>query len=291
MTGFGQSSAELTGARLLIELRSVNHRYADLRFRMPPDLAAMEGDLRRRIMRKIRRGRVEASLKIERIGGQAGGPMFNSPLFEEVMAAAQRLAEEHDISGKIDLGSLLSMPGMFKQEAPEIVWGEDERSLLLGCLDDAIGRLDADRSREGGNLQNVLMKMLQEMTETAAEVRRRAEKMPQLLQEKLLQRIESLAGDVELDAARVAQEVAHLADKGDVTEEIVRLDGHLAQAQAILEADEDKPAGKRLDFLVQEIIRETNTICSKSSDLELTRSALELRAGVEKVREQVQNLE
>jgi len=291
MTGFGQSSAEISGARLLIELRSVNHRYADLRFRGPPDLAATEGDLRRRIMGRIRRGRVEAAIKVERIGGAAGGPMFNGPLFEEVMATAQRLAEEHDISGKIDLGALLSMPGMFKQEAQEIVWGEDERSLLLVCLDEALDRLDADRRREGGNLQRALLKMLEEMTLTATEVRRRAEKMPQLMQAKLLQRIESLAGDVDLDAARVAQEVAHLADKGDVTEEIVRLEGHLEQAQAILTAEEDKPAGKRLDFLVQEIIRETNTICSKSSDLELTRSALDLRAGVEKVREQVQNLE
>jgi uncharacterized protein (TIGR00255 family) len=129
------------------------------------------------------------------------------------------------------------------------------------------------------------------MVEATGEIRRRAESVPATVGDKLLQRIESLTGDHELDPARIAQEAAHLADRCDVTEEIVRLEGHLSQSAAILEAAEDKPAGKRLDFLVQEILRESNTICSKSPDLELTRSALELRAEVEKVREQVQNLE
>jgi uncharacterized protein (TIGR00255 family) len=129
------------------------------------------------------------------------------------------------------------------------------------------------------------------MVEAIGEIRRRAESMPAVVRDKLLQRIESLAGEIELDPARLAQEAAHLADRCDVTEEIVRLEGHLGQSVAILEAAQDKPTGKRLDFLVQEILRETNTICSKSPDLELTRGALELRAEVEKVREQVQNLE
>jgi uncharacterized protein (TIGR00255 family) len=291
MTGFGQSSAELAGVRLIIELRSVNHRYADIRFRLPSDLAAMEGDLRRRIKGRVSRGRVEVAVRVERLEGATSGPMFNGALLDEVLAAAHRLAGEHELSGQLDLATVLSMPGMFRQDTPEILWGEEEQKRLLGAFDGALDGLDADRRREGGNLQGALLKMLTAMKQSTGNIRRRAEEVPQIVRDKLLQRIEALAGQIDLDAARVAQEAAHLADKCDVTEEIVRLEGHLAQADTILAGAEDKPVGKRLDFLVQEIIRETNTICSKSSDLELTRSALDLRAGVEKVREQVQNLE
>jgi uncharacterized protein (TIGR00255 family) len=291
MTGYGQSSAELTGVRLVIELRSVNNRYVDLRFRIPSDLAFLEGELRRRVMGRIRRGRVEVAVRAEKLEGPAGGATFNTPLFDEVMAAAGKVKGEHGLAGELDLASLLSMPGMFRQETPEIVWGDEERKLLLGCLDDALDALEADRLREGAGLRNELLERLGSMTARTADVRRRAEELPRLVSDKLRLRIEALTEDLDLDPARIAQEVAHLADKCDITEEIVRLEGHLEQATAILAAGKDKPAGKRLDFLVQEIIRETNTICSKSSDLELTRSTLDLRAEVDKIREQVQNLE
>lgn len=282
---------ELSGARLAIELRSVNNRYSDIRFRMPAELGFMEGDLRRRIMGRIRRGRVEVAIRVERQEGQAAGPSFNSQLFDEVMAAARKIRSEQDLSGELNVASLLSIPGMFRQEAPEITWDDDQRELLLGCLDGALDALEADRAREGAALQKELLERLGRMAGKADEVRARAKEAPALVRDKLLQRIQALAEDIELDPSRLAQEAAHLADKCDITEEVVRLDGHLEQASAILSAGEDKPVGKRLDFLVQEIIRETNTICSKSSDLELTRSALDLRAEIDKVREQVQNLE
>jgi uncharacterized protein (TIGR00255 family) len=291
MTGFGQSSAELAAARLVIELRSVNHRYADIRFRMPSELAVMEGEMRRRIMSRVRRGRIELNLRIERLDPAAGGPLFNEQLFEQLKAAAEKLVTDHGLPGDLDLQTALSMPGMFRQDAPEITWDDPEKKALFDALDGALDALEEERLREGGALQGELLKMLAAMTTTTVKVRERAAEMPPLVRDRLLQRLEALAGEVELDEARIAQEAAHLADKCDVTEEIVRLEGHLAQAEAILQASERKAVGKRLDFLVQEIIRETNTICSKSSDLDLTRSALELRAGTEKIREQVQNLE
>ena len=129
------------------------------------------------------------------------------------------------------------------------------------------------------------------MTGLTTEVRARAEQIPSVIREKLLQRLQALGGEVELDPARVAQEATYLADRGDVTEEIVRLEGHLAQASRLLGQPDSEPLGKKLDFLLQEIHRETNTVCSKSSDLELTRGALALKVEAEKVREQVQNLE
>jgi uncharacterized protein (TIGR00255 family) len=265
--------------------------YADLRFRMPSELAHLEGEMRRRVMGRIRRGRVEVAVRAERLEGAAAGPAFNAQLFEEVLAAARRIESDHGIPGGLELSSLLSIPGMFRQDAPEIVWGDDERELLFHCLDGALEALEADRLREGATLRKELLERIGLMSGKASEVRKRAEELPGQVKERLLQRIGALAPDVELDPARIAQEAAHLADRCDVTEEIVRLEGHLEQAGAILASGSDKPAGKRLDFLAQEIIRETNTICSKSSDLDLTRSALDLRAEVEKVREQVQNLE
>jgi uncharacterized protein (TIGR00255 family) len=291
MTGFGQCTSQLGGLRLVAELRSVNSRYADLRFRMPAELAPLEGEFRRRIAARVRRGRVEVTVRIERPSDIEGVPVFNESLFGELLEASKRLSRDFGIVGRLDVASVLSMPGMFKSDSQEMEWGEAERDNLYRTLDGALEELDADRLREGSAIQRDLLDRLSPMADGTGEIRRLAERMPAIVRDKLLQRIEALAGDVELDPARIAQEAAHLADRCDVTEEIVRLEGHLAQAAAILEADEDRAVGKRLEFIVQEILRETNTICSKSSDLELTRGALELRAEVEKVREQVQNLE
>ncbi len=291
MTGYGQGSAEIDGLRLVVELRSVNSRHADLRFRMPAELAPLEGELRRRIAARIRRGRVEVNIRTERPKELEGVPVFNEALFGELLETSKLLSRKFAMSGKLDIATVLSVPGIFKADSSEISWGEAERNKLYDALDGALGELDADRLREGKAIRQELLRRLAPMADVTGEIRRRAESVPAAVKDKMLQRIESLTGDIELDPARVAQEAAHLADRCDVTEEIVRLEGHLAQSATILEAAEDKPTGKRLDFLVQEILREANTICSKSADLELTRGALELRTEVEKVREQVQNLE
>lgn len=291
MTGYGQGSSELGGLRLVVELRSVNSRHADLRFRMPAELAPLEGELRRRIASRVRRGRVEVGVRIERPKELEGAPIFNEALLGELLESSKRLSREFGMSGKLDVATVLSVPGIFRSDSPDMQWGEPEQEKLYGAVGDALDELDADRLREGGAIRKDLLKRLTPMATVIGEIRQRAESVPAAVRDKLLQRIESLTGDIELDPARLAQEAAHLADRCDVTEEIVRLEGHLSQSAAILEAAEDKPTGKRLDFLVQEILRETNTVCSKSPDLELTRSALELRAEVEKVREQVQNLE
>jgi uncharacterized protein (TIGR00255 family) len=180
---------------------------------------------------------------------------------------------------------------MYKLETPELSWGEEEREALFNAVDMALSALDADRRREGEALKREILDRLTTMTRLTTEARERAGAIPDQLKQKLLQRLATLGSDVELDPSRLAQEATFLADRADVTEEIVRLEGHLAQAGGLLEKPDGGPVGKRLDFLLQEIHRETNTICSKSSDLELTRGALALKAEAEKVREQIQNLE
>jgi len=291
MTGFGQGTAELGGLRLTVDLRSVNNRFTDLRFRMPGELFAWEPQLRRKVLQKVRRGRVEITIAVAHPDGVESRPVLNRQLVSEALAAGELLSEEHGIHGELDLATVLSLSGIFKTEGPEIVWGEEQREALDRALDEGLAALDADRAREGQALRVEILERLSIMTELTREVRARAGQVPDLLRERLLQRLQALGGEVDLDPARLAQEATYLADRGDVTEEIVRLEGHLEQASGLLGAPGDKPVGKQMDFLLQEIHRETNTICSKSSDLELTRGALALKVEAEKVREQVQNLE
>jgi uncharacterized protein (TIGR00255 family) len=163
--------------------------------------------------------------------------------------------------------------------------------VLERALDEALQALDRERLREGGSLVADLLQRVDLMLDLTARVRERAEEVPALARDKLVKRVEALAEGVEIDPTRLAQEAAFLADRGDVTEELVRLQGHLDQMRAWLASPDGDPVGKRLDFLAQEVQRETNTISSKSADLELSRLALALKAEIERVREQVQNLE
>jgi len=291
MTGYGQASLDLAGARVTVELRSLNHRYADLRVRLPPELASREADLRRRVLSSVRRGRVDLAVTLE--PGMGGGPRFqlNRPLVEELLAAARVLNEEFGVQGTADLPTLLSVPGLLRPAAGSSVWGEQELEAVERALEDALAALEVERRREGEHLRRELLQRMEAMAATVRRIRARAAEVPVLLRDRLTERLRALSRDVELDPVRTAQEAALLADRSDVTEEIVRLEGHLERATGLLRTPDGEPVGKRLDFLLQEVQRETNTINSKSADLDLSRDALELKAEIEKVREQTQNLE
>ena len=292
MTGYGQGAAELSHLRVTIELRTVNNRFADLRFRLPQELAAEEGAIRRKIQRRVRRGRVELTVNLEQQGEAATRPTLNRSLLEELVAGAETLSGEFKIKGELDLSAVVGVPGLFRVETPEVVWGDGERNAVGQALDQALDALDGDRCREGTVLQRELVGRIDTMTRLLQKIRQRAAAVPSALRDRLEQRLAVLRRDgAELDPARVAQEAVFLADRSDVTEEIVRLEGHLEQAHSLLAEPDDQPVGKRLEFLLQEINRETNTINSKPADLELTREALTLKAEAEKVREQIQNLE
>ena len=292
MTGFGQGAAESSELRVRVELRGLNNRFSDLRLRVDPELPAEEeAGMRRRILGHVQRGRVEATVRVERPDGAAARPAIHRELLEEVLAEAARLSSEQGLGGRLDALSLLSIPGMFRSESIEPEWSDAGREALERALGTALAAFDADRAREGGLLQADLLARARSMTRGSAGARARAEEVPKNLRDRLLQRLEGLAGSVDLDPARVAQEAAVLADRSDVTEELVRLEGHLAQMIGMLERPDGEPLGKRLEFLLQEIQREANTVCSKSGDLELTRLALAIKLEVEKSREQAQNLE
>lgn len=291
MTGYGQASADLETARLSVELRTVNHRYADLRLRLPQELAASEREVRRKVLSRVQRGRVELNVNVEPLGGGPSRPQLNHALLNEVLEAVTTLRDRFRIKGAADLGTLLTVPAMFRTGPVELAWDETAQAAFDRALGEALELLDRDRCREGEHLRGELRERLASMLALAKTLRERASAVPRLLRDRLLERLQALGPGVELDPARVAQEAVLLADRADVTEELVRLDGHLSQAGALIEQTDGQPVGKRLDFLLQEIQRETNTINSKSSDLDLSRTALALKAEIEKFREQVQNLE
>lgn len=293
MTGYGQGCVELPGLKVTAELRSVNNRYTDLRFRLPPEVASIEPELRRRVLGRVRRGRVDIAIKSELLDDQGAAPRasLNRNLTRELLQAGQLLEEEFGLSGTLDIGAVLGTPGILKSEAATIGPDDAEWQAVHRALEEGLEALDLDRQREGHRLGEQILERVSAMQGLARRAREQAGRVPSLLRDRLLSRLETLAGDVELDPQRVAQEAALLAERSDVTEELDRLGAHLEQVESLLAAPDGEPVGRRLDFLIQEIHRETNTVTSKSTDLELTREALALKLETEKVREQVQNLE
>jgi uncharacterized protein (TIGR00255 family) len=291
MTGYGQASAECPGLRVTVELRSLNNRFADIRLKLPAELASREAELRRRVAKRFSRGRVEGLFKLENSNESAATVRIDERLVQALGDAAVRLGKEHGIAGTLDLPTVLRLPGVLEIQTADDTWGDERQATLEATLDRALDALQGEREREGAELREDLLERFARMEGLAESIESRAAELPDLQRQKLLERVEALAQGVELDPARVAQEATFLADRSDVTEEVVRLRGHIAQARSLLAEPDGQPVGKRLDFLLQEIHRETNTVNSKSSDLEMSRHALELKLEGEKVREQVQNLE
>ena len=291
MTGYGQGSAEIPGARITVVLRSVNNRFADVRLKLPPELAAWETTLRKRCQTVIRRGRLDVGVTVDRTAEGEPLPVLNRALVEAAVGAARTCREDFGIEGNLELSAVLSLPGIFQMPRGSEAPGDEERAAVEQALDGALEAIDRERLREGEAMRVDLLERVQNMCSMVEALRKRAGETPDLIKTKLQERVEALTAEVEIDVSRLAQEVAFLADRADVTEELVRLDAHLDGVRSLLGEPDGDPVGKRLDFLVQELNRETNTIASKSPDLDSNRLALALKAETERVREQVQNLE
>ena len=291
MTGYGEGTAELPGTRVTVAIRSVNNRFADLRLRFPPEWIGLEPELRRRILARVRRGRVEMVLNLERGNGSAQARL-NRPLADAVAAAAQCLRDEYGVTGGLELSAVLSIPGMIQSASAAPGADVALQEAIDLALAGALAAFEAERLREGEGLRRDLVGRLERMEALAGSVEARARLLPEMVRRRLTDRVRAFAEQVaEIDPGRMAQEIAFLVERSDVTEELVRLCGHLCQARTLLAHPDGEPVGKRLDFLLQEIGRETNTVGSKASDLEISRLVLELKGEAEKVREQVQNLE
>jgi len=290
MTGFGRGEAGSALTRLEVEIRGVNHRFLEVRFRMPQELADLEGELRQRISQVARRGRVDVWVERTRSAEPSAEITLNRTVVQGYLEAASRIRSEFSLQGGLDLQAILALPGAIRVEFHREDEGSDERALLREAIERALLTFDEARSLEGEKLARDLSARLGTLDRQVASVRQAAEKSLQETLEKIRRRMDSLLAGVPLDPGRLAQEAAYLAGRADIDEELVRLSAHLAKAADTLSAS-DGPCGKSLDFLVQELHREVNTIASKSESLEISQIALRMKAEVERVREQVQNLE
>ncbi len=293
MTGYAQARAEDNGLALRVSIRSVNHRFLDLHVRLPEGWEQLEPRLRQRVRQHVRRGHVDVTLRIE-----ATGPatvQLNQPLAAAYARAAQELGREFGEPPAIDFVALMRLPGVVTGAG---IPSEDEveraAGLALGCLDDALGRLDEMRYAEGASLATEMRGRLGIIARHAVEIEKLTTTLRPEYARRLGERLAELLGNTAMEPARLAQEAALLAERSDVTEEVARLRSHLQQFDALLESDPE--AGKKLDFLLQEMQRESNTMLSKTPGVEsqgmaITDLALEVKAEVERLREQMQNVE
>ena len=285
MTGFASVERQYDFGRLTWELRSVNHRYLEIGFRVPEEFRVLEPDIRRILGEFLSRGKVDAALRFTpAFTAAASNLTLNRPLFDRLLALH---AEMQDASGRqeaMDLGGLMRWPGVIEEQAPD---PEPLHAAALELLREAAAGLQSTRIREGEQMAAAISERLATIESRVSEVRTWLPEIRDGLRQKLLGRVADL--EQPLEPGRLEQEVAFLAQKIDVDEELDRLAAHVTETRLVLERED--PVGRRLDFLMQEFNRESNTLSSKSVDNRTTQAAVELKVAVEQMREQVQNIE
>ncbi len=287
MTGYGRCTLAQDGREVTIELKSVNHRFLDLAFRMPRSFAFLENDMRAHISNKLARGHVDIFVTYKNSRDDARKVTLDSALLGEYLTTLRQGGIDHMLDDNLRLRDVLSMQDVLTVEEAD----EDQQALsalTLSALDTALDSLCAMRRREGEAMRGDVETRLDTLERTAHAIDERAPQWLEEYRQRLRARIEEIC-QMQLDEARLTQEVALVADKAAVDEETVRLRSHIAQMRDLLKQSE--PAGRKLDFLVQEMNREVNTTGSKSSDLILTGMVVDAKAELEKIREQIQNIE
>ena len=289
MTGFGTGAAEVDGYRLRALIRSVNGRYLDLQIRCQSGLAEYEQSVRERLQAgSITRGKVNVTLEWEETPQSGALPVLNEEAAHQYLRELKRLADIAGVDSQPNLQLLARMPGLFRSEETVALDPEQTAALVLEALGEAIDEFERMRATEGEALLADLRSRLTKLEQWIEEVAVMAEASKDQIHARLRERVELLLRPGELDESRVAMEVALLADRSDITEEIVRFRSHNGQFVGAL--DEGGDVGKRLNFLLQEMHREANTISSKASDADLIHLVLEIKEEVERLREQIQNL-
>ncbi len=289
MTGFGRASVTQDGRELTVELKSVNHRYLDLNFRMPRHIGFAEDVLRRALTEALSRGHVEVYVNYRNTRSDARRVEVDAPLLGEYLRAAREAGAAYGLKDDIGLSRALGL-----QDVTDVVEAEEDRDavslLALAAVEKAAVELKEMRALEGERLANDLCARAKALLEIGDKIALRAPTVVEEYRVKLNERIETLLkGTVEVDRTRLATEVALFADKASIDEELVRLKSHLVQTELLLNSNE--PAGRKLDFIVQELNREFNTIGSKANDAEIVKLVIAGKAEIEKIREQVQNIE
>lgn len=284
MTGFARRERQGPWGALVCEVRTVNHRYLEISLRLPEELKGLDNEARQTIGNALRRGKVDAGLYLKSAAGAQRALQLDTALLAEVLAKVQQIQGRVANAAPINTLDVLRWPGVVREADVDIT---PVMGAALELLREALDELNDTRLREGQRIRELLLARCAGMRTQVEVVRQRLPEVSRRLREKLQDRIAQL--NTTIDAERLEQELVLYATKMDVDEEIDRLRAHLDEVTAVLDSSE--PAGRRLDFLMQELNREANTLSSKSQDTETTRAAVDMKVMIEQMREQVQNVE
>ena len=284
MTGFARRETAGEWGTLVCELRSVNHRFLEAGFRLPDELRAAEGELRARLTRQLRRGKVDCTITYRRPQGAGSALEVDQVALERVLAAVHLVTRSLREPSALNALDVLRWPGVLREDGGS---GEQLLAATYAVFGATLEELVAARAREGARLRELLEQRCTALEALVVGVRARLPEVQARMRTRLKERLAELTASVEPE--RLEQELALLLQRLDVDEELERLAGHISEVRRVIGAGE--PAGRRLDFLMQELNREANTLSSKSQDLETTRSAVDMKVLIEQMREQVQNAE
>jgi uncharacterized protein (TIGR00255 family) len=287
MTGFGQGSATGENFKVRVDLRTVNNRFLDIHTRLPQEVSSLEISLKKQIQAKLKRGRIEMTIAVEQT--RQANFEINRPLVAGYLAALSQAKTEFNLQGDTTLELIAKLPGAL--QVSQNTANLDE-ALIVGvteALAQALNSLTDMRTVEGQELARELNSRLDKIESQIPIIEEEAKLLPAMYRDRLMKRLQDILKTGQVDEARVAQEVVTLADRSDISEELTRLKSHVSQMRDTLTSDDE--VGKRLDFLLQEMNREANTILSKSNDLAISDAAIVIKTEVEKLREQAQNVE
>ncbi|HEY0427446.1 MAG TPA: YicC/YloC family endoribonuclease [Pyrinomonadaceae bacterium] len=289
MTGFGRGQVSEDNFTVSVELKTVNNRFLDVNLRLSQELQSLEAELKRLISSRLARGRVDVNLQYERTSEIVYE--LNRGLISGYLHALKELQDEFSLTGEPDLNMIARLPNVLQTKKEELC--EDFADAIRSSFANALDELEKMRETEGKSLKDELSFRLSEIENHLPKIESESANVADEYRQRLSKRVADFLAksesQIELDQARLAQEVAYLAEKSDIAEEITRLKAHIEQFRAIME--EEKDVGKRLDFLTQELNREANTISSKTNNLIVKESALAIKSEIEKIREQIQNVE
>jgi len=288
MTGFGRGENKEEGKEFSVEIKTVNHRYSDIFIKMPRQLAFLEDRVRQIISKSLSRGKIDVFISYDNFGEDSKEVLLDDVLAKSYINAVKLLAQKYKLTNDISVSLISRFPDILKVEKSE----EDETEiweLLKVAVERALQALITMRAREGKELKNSILGKANYIVEILEDIKLQAPEVVKEYKLKLENRIKELLEQQTIDESRIAVEVAIFADRCSIDEEIVRLASHMVQLRQTLEMEQ--PVGRKLDFLMQEMNREINTIGSKANDLQITKNVVEIKSELEKVREQIQNIE
>ncbi len=289
MTGFGAAEGPVGSTRVSVELRSVNHRFFNPSLKLPTALSQWEGEVREALRQRIARGHLTVFARLERAEDQLA--VVDEERFRAYAAELKRLQQAHGLGGEIDVSAVLRMPDVMRMGREDDALGDGTAAELLVVVDAAAKALQVMREQEGARLAGFIAERLSLIEAAVGRLAARAPERTEMQRTRLRENVEKLAGGIAVDPQRLAMEIAILADRLDVGEELDRFTAHIAAFRDALAAKDAEPVGKRLGFLLQEMLREANTTGSKANDAPMLQDVVAIKEELERIREQVENLE